>query len=207
MNPSLWLAFFVTATVAALVPGPAVLYVVGQGMRHGARKALAANLGILSGNLIWFTASAIGLAALVAYAAPVFVAIKWIGVAYLVWFGARTILRPPKLETVQPDKGRGSAGRLFAGGFMLQIVNPSVLLFFTAFLPQFLDPRAALVPQLAILAAATAAIEIVTQLVYAFLAGRFRALLTAPRFARWTDRIAGSLLIAAGLGMAALRRG
>ena len=87
MNFSIWLAFFITATVASFVPGPAVLYVVGQGMRHGARKAIAANLGILSGNAIWFTASAIGLAALVAVAAPVFNAIRWLGVAYLTWLG------------------------------------------------------------------------------------------------------------------------
>jgi len=86
------------------------------------------------------------------------------------------------------------------------MANPNVLLFFTAFLPQFIDPHTALSPQIAILALTTAVIELVVQLGYAVLVGRFRDMAAAERFAGVTDRVAGVLLVAAGLGMAAIRR-
>jgi threonine/homoserine/homoserine lactone efflux protein len=135
-----------------------------------------------------------------------FFAIKWIGVAYLIWLGLSTFFRTSKLAMLKPAAGTADARRLFAGGFVLQMANPNVLLFFTAFLPQFIDPHAALWPQIAVLALTTAVIELVVQLVYAALAGRFRLMATASRFAVITDRVAGVLLVAAGLGMAAIRR-
>ena len=205
MNLSLWLAFLVTATVAALVPGPAVLYVAGQSMRSGARKALAANAGILSGNLVWFTASAIGLAALVALAQPVFVAIKWFGVAYLAWLGLcawRDALRTasPRVDLPRPA---ASGARLFRQGVLLQLGNPKAILFFTALLPQFVDPAHAIAPQIAILAATSTVAEFVVLAGYAWLAARGGALLvTRPRLARATDAAAGTCLLGAGIGLA-----
>lgn len=200
-------AFVVAMTALCVVPGPAVLLVVSQALSHGTAKSVWSILGITAAGTMLFVLSGTGIGALLFASTELFFVVKWIGVAYLVWWGAMSFLRTPKLETVEPDGGSGSPARLFAGGFVLQMANPSVLLFFTAFLPQFVDPHRPLVPQLAILAAATAVIEIVVQLVYAFLAGRFRAALTGPRFAKATDRIAGTLLIVAGLGMAAMRRG
>jgi threonine/homoserine/homoserine lactone efflux protein len=96
--------------------------------------------------------------------------------------------------------------RLFLNGFILQMSNPKALAFFVALLPQFINPHAAIAPQVAILAATSMVIELLVQLGYALLAGRAAHLAAQPRFARITDRVAGSLLIGAGLGMAALRR-
>jgi homoserine/homoserine lactone efflux protein len=201
-----WSAFAVAMAALCIVPGPAVLLVLSQALSHGTAKAAWSILGITVAGVAWLALSATGIGAVLVASYDLFFAIKWIGVAYLIWLGASTFFRTSKLSAVKPDTGVASPRRLFVGGFVLQMANPNVLLFFTAFLPQFLDPRVALIPQLAILAATTAVIEIVVQLGYATLAGRFRALLTAPKFARITDRVAGSLLIAAGLGMAAMRR-
>lgn len=202
-------AFVVAMTALCVVPGPAVMLVLSQALSHGTAKAVWSILGITAAGTAWFVLSATGIGAILVASYELFFAIKWIGVAYLVWFGAVMFLRASKGGRIELA-GRLSASpptrNLFWGGFVLQMANPSVLMFFTAFLPQFIAPKAPLVPQIAILALATAVIEIAVQLSYAFLAGRFRDLLTAPRFARITDRVAGLLLVAAGLSMAAIRR-
>ncbi|HEV7490089.1 MAG TPA: LysE family translocator [Rhodanobacteraceae bacterium] len=205
MTTRLWLAFFITATAAAFVPGPAVLYVVGQAMRHGANKAVAANLGILSGNMVWFAASAVGLATLVAFAAPVFVAIKWIGVAYLTWlgFGAwRDALRGAEpSRRIAPALQSGA--RMWRHGALLQLANPKAILFFTALLPQFVEPSQAIAPQIFVLAVTSIVCEFFVLAGCGCLAARGGALLVArPRLARVTDAAAGSCLLGAGIGLA-----
>lgn len=210
MNTSLWLAFFITATVAALVPGPAVLYVAGQAMRHGAAKAVAANLGILSGNAVWFTASAVGLATLVAFASPVFVAIKWLGAAYLAWLGLcawRDAVRGTS-DAPRIAAPVASSKRLWRQGVLLQLANPKAILFFTALLPQFVDPARAVAPQIFVLAVTSIASEFVVLAGYAGLAARGGALLVTrrPRLVRASDAAAGTCLIGAGIGLALAHR-
>jgi threonine/homoserine/homoserine lactone efflux protein len=206
MNPSLWFAFFVTATVAAIVPGPAVLYVAGQGLRHGARKAIAANLGILGGNAVWFAACAAGLAALVAVASPLFAALRWLGAAYLAWLGLRAwrdALRglPSAQRLAAPVRGGGL--RLWRQGVLLQLTNPKAILFFTALLPQFVEPAHAIAPQILVLAATSLLSEFVVLAAYGWLAARGGTLLVArPRLARAADAAAGTCLIGAGVGLA-----
>jgi threonine/homoserine/homoserine lactone efflux protein len=229
MNPHLWLAFLITATAMAFVPGPAVLYVAGQGVRHGARKAVAANLGILSGNAVWFAASALGLATLIALAAPVFIVIKWLGVVYLAWLGLcawRDALRGPRARRpeaaadvpspAQRERGDRSlrewwvrarsdraSVRMWRQGVLLQLANPKAILFFTALLPQFIDPAHAIAPQVFLLAVTSIVSEFFVLAAYAWLAARGGALLLArPRLARASDAAAGTCLIGAGIGLA-----
>jgi threonine/homoserine/homoserine lactone efflux protein len=199
-----WSAFVVAMAALCLVPGPAVLLVLSQALRHGPGKATWSILGITAAGTAWFVLSGTGIGAVLTASYDLFFAIKWIGVVYLVWLGIATFFRTPNLGALEPAADGASAARLFAGGFVLQMANPNVLLFFTAFLPQFVDPHAPLWPQLALLALTTAVVEFLVQLVYAALAGRIRG--ATPRFAIVTDRVAGVLLIAAGLGMAAIRR-
>lgn len=205
MPTSLWLAFLITATAAALVPGPAVLYVVGQAIRHDASRAVAANLGILSGNAVWFAASALGLATLVAVAQPVFVAIKWLGVAYLAWLGLsawRDAVRgSDSSQRIAPPVATGA--RMWRRGMLLQLANPKAVLFFTALLPQFVDPAHAIVPQILVLAATSIVSEFFVLAGYAWLAARGGALLIGrPQLARATDASAGTCLLGAGIGLA-----
>lgn len=204
MNPHLWLAFLITATVMAFVPGPAVLYVAGQGMRHGARKAVAANLGILSGNAVWFTASALGLATLIAVAAPLFIVLKWLGVAYLAWLGLcawRDAVRGS--GALKIPRATPAGARMWRQGVLLQLANPKAILFFTALLPQFIEPARAIAPQVFLLAVTSIVSEFFVLAAYAWLAARGGALLLArPRLARASDAAAGTCLIGAGIGLA-----
>ncbi|MBV9693880.1 MAG: LysE family translocator, partial [Alphaproteobacteria bacterium] len=130
-----------------------------------------------------------------------FMAIKWGGIVYLLWLGVRSFLRKPQRGGIQEAHGTAKGGKLFAAGFVLQMGNPGVLVFFVAFLPQFLDAHAPLIPQLAILALASAAIEFAVQFGYALLAEPIRRL--GPRFVTWGERTAGVMLVALGLAMAA----
>src|SRR5688572_16219265 len=86
-----WLLFLATDVALSLTPGPAVLFVVGSGLRRGLRAAVGANLGVLSANLVYFLVSAFGLGVLLATAAPVFVALKWLGAGYLLWLGLSSL--------------------------------------------------------------------------------------------------------------------
>jgi len=207
MSWQVWSAFFVIETVLCITPGPAVLFVLSQALTRGTAKTVWSIGGILASNTTYFILSATGVGAILLASYDLFFAIKWLGAAYLVWLGIGAFLgRSKALSIRRGDAAPMPRRRLFLNGFILQMSNPKALIFFTAFLPQFINPHASIAPQVAILAITSVCIEFVVQLVYAVLADRVSHLASQPRFARISDRLAGSLLIGAGVGMAALRR-
>lgn len=197
MTWTTWWIFVCTETVLCLTPGPAVLYILSSSLKAGARKSIASNLGILSANALYFALSATGIGALL-LSSKLFLAVKWIGAGYLVIYGLKLLL---SRDEVVPDQVQSVVDRkthhLFWGGVTLQMSNPKAILFFSALLPQFLNPHAPVVPQVVILGLTSAAIEFSILLGY----GIAGSALT-PRYARWTNRVAGGLLIGAGAGLA-----
>ena len=207
MTWQIWSAFFVIETALCLTPGPAVLLVLSQALTRGTLRTIWSIAGILAANTAYFILSATGVGAILLASYDLFFAIKWLGAAYLVWLGVSAFLGKSKAFSIRAgDAAPVSGARLFLNGFILQMSNPKALVFFTALVPQFINPHAPIVPQVAILAATSVFIEFFVQLFYALLAGRAAHLAAQPRFAQLTDRVAGSLLIGAGIGMAALRR-
>jgi threonine/homoserine/homoserine lactone efflux protein len=207
MSLHVWAVFAVTETALCLTPGPAVLLVLSQALTRGTRASLWSNAGILAGNTFYFLLSATGVGAVLLASYDVFFAIKWLGAAYLVWLGVSAFFgRSATLSVaVQAAPARGGA-RMLADGFLLQVANPKTLVFFTALLPQFIDPARSVSRQVAILAVTSVVIEFVVLAGYGALAGRLTGQAIQPRFATLTNRVAGSLLVAAGAGMAGLRR-
>jgi homoserine/homoserine lactone efflux protein len=206
MNWSTWWIFVTTEFVLCLTPGPAVLYVLSSALGSGARKSLASNLGILAANTMYFVLSATGLGALLMTSSRLFFAAKWLGAAYLVYLGLKSFFAK---TSVVSDKGANvetRGWRLFGNGFILQSSNPNIIAFFGALLPQFINPQAAMAPQIAILATTSAVVEFLVLLGYGLAAGQASALARESRYANWTNRIAGTLLIGAGAGLAALKR-
>jgi threonine/homoserine/homoserine lactone efflux protein len=207
VKPETWLLFVVTEAVLSITPGPAVLFVLSQAIRRGPSKSVFASLGILSANAMYFVLSATSLGAIILASYDLFFLIKWIGAAYLVYLGLQCFFSKGSMLTLPEEKSAtDSDWRIWTDAFLLQGANPKALLFFTAILPQFIDTNYSIVLQVLILGVSSIVVEFFILLTYGQLAGRTLSAVKNPRFEKLSNRIAGSLLIGAGLGLARLKR-
>lgn len=197
-----WLLFVITEAVLSITPGPAVLYVLSQGIRRGPSQSVWASCGILSANAMYFALSATSLGAILIASYNLFFLVKWAGAAYLVYLGVQCFLAKASVLILPDERPAGTGWRIWRDGFLLQGANPKALLFFTAILPQFIDPNYAVALQILILGVSSIVVEFFILLTYGQLAGRTLAAARNPRFEKISNRVAGSLLIAAGLGLA-----
>ena len=202
MSPTHLLLFAATELLLSLTPGPAVLLVISQGIRRGFRSSTRGAAGILTGNAIYFALSAAGLGALLLASKRVFDILQIAGAAYLALLGLKMLLFPSRADSPDapaPDRGAGS----FMQGLLTQLANPKAIVFFTALLPQFVDPHAPIALQLVILGVISIVVELPVLLMYGFAADRGRARYRkhAPLF----ERLAGACLIAAGAKLAGMR--
>ena len=206
MSLRIWLLFCATDTVLCLTPGPAVLLVVSQAISRGAWSGLAASLGILATNAVYFALSATGVGALLVGSSRVFVVVKWLGAIYLVWMGARMILTT-RAAVPRPEAAPETSTRnAFSLGLVTQGANPKAIVFFTAILPQFVDPSVAIVPQIVILGISSIAIELVVLSAYVATCHAARGLVGETRFVRRLQRLGGAFLVAAGARLAISRQ-
>jgi threonine/homoserine/homoserine lactone efflux protein len=207
MTWQIWLLFVMTEAALSVTPGPAVLYVLSQAIRRGPGKSVWASWGILSANALYFTLSATTLGAVIIASYRVFFLIKWLGAGYLVYLGIRSFLsKASVLSLPESDDVSRTGPRILRDGFFLQAANPKAILFFTAILPQFINAHHSIAFQILVLGISSILVEFVILFVYGQLAGRALSAARSHRFEKLTNRIAGSLLIGAGVGLASLRR-
>jgi len=208
MTWTLWGWFLLTEIVVSVSPGPAVFFVLAQALRNGQARARWATVGILAVNALFFVLSAAGLGAMLVASHRVFEVIKWVGAGYLVVLGVRTIVGSKGTSLVEAASeteigARGEADwRTMTRAAMMQLANPKALLFFTALLPQFIRPSAPVGSQMFILGATSIVAELIVLTGYGLLAGRLSAVARQPRFATATNRVAGTLMVGAGVGIA-----
>lgn len=202
MSTDKLLLFIAMELVYSFTPGPAVLLVSTYGFRKGFGAAMAAVLGIETGNTIYLLISAAGLGALLATSAFAFEIVKWAGAAYLVMLGSWTIWRAGK-DT--PDEKPRVLSHPYVQALLTQLGNPKTVLFFGALLPQFLDVHRPLWPQYLIMWAIVAAGETIIVGAYAWLAARGGEIVH-PRFAAWRERASGAVMIFIGVIFATVRR-
>lgn len=180
-------AFFATP------PDTSQLLIMSNSARHGLRKSLAVVAGDLSANSLQMTAAAFGLTAIISASADALWVVKWAGVAYLAWIGLRLILSKPQTQTPQP-----ASTALFRQGFITSSANPYAVVFFGALFPQFIDPAAAILPQLLILGITYLIVDGLTLIAWGWLAqrtlGRIKVLQGV-----WLNRISGGLMLAAAV--------
>jgi threonine/homoserine/homoserine lactone efflux protein len=206
------LLFIAAGLVLNLTPGPDVLYIVTQALRHGLRAGLVAALGITGGCFVHIFAAAVGVSALMLASVTAFTLLKWMGAAYLVYVGLRMVFsRLPKTVGPDPSEGidRHPASRqelkvIFMRGFWTNALNPKVALFFLAFLPQFIAPTVEHKPLAFLLLGLLFNFNAVwVNLGWAcaavWLAGKAGGLQARMQ---WLDRVAGTLFIAFGLKLA-----
>ncbi len=194
---------FVLATLALLVvPGPAVLFIVARGIDQGRGAALASAAGVAAGSLVHLAAAVLGLTVLLASSAFAFSVVKYLGAAYLIYLGIRTLLTKPD-PTVAIDRRPRPLRRLFTQGIVVQLLNPKIALFFLAFLPQFVDSaRGPVAVQTLALGAVLVGMGMCTDTAYGLVAGSLGGMLRGNRtFANAQRWVAGSVFL--GLGVSA----
>jgi threonine/homoserine/homoserine lactone efflux protein len=201
-DPTQWGLFVVASLVLLLTPGPAVLYIVARSVEQGRAAGLVSVLGIHLGTIVHITAAAVGLSALIVSSALAFAVVKYLGAAYLVWIGIRTLMaRDP--DTGTPVVPADSLRRIFRDGFVVNLFNPKTAIFFLAFLPQFVDPaRGRLHWQILVLGLTFMGLGMMSDAIYALVAGMAGEFLRRNRrFLRFQRWFAGLSFI--GLGITA----
>jgi threonine/homoserine/homoserine lactone efflux protein len=206
MPLELYLAFVLASTVLILVPGPNVTLLVANSLSYGPRPAMATLAGTSSAIALQLAITALGMTSLMLVLAAGFEWLRWVGVVYLVYLGVREWRARPEVLDDQTVRA-ASSKVLYWQGFVVSATNPKTLLFYAAFLPQFIDPGRPLGVQLLLLSLTFLVLATVLDGCYALLAGRVRHLFQTKRRARLRHRVTGSLLIGAGIGLALARRG
>jgi threonine/homoserine/homoserine lactone efflux protein len=197
--------FVVAALALLLVPGPSVLYIVTRSIEQGRAAGLASVIGVHLGSLVHITAAAIGLSSLLVSSALAFNVVKYVGAAYLVFLGIRAIVR--KEAPAEVEVRASPLRKLLRQGAVVNILNPKTALFFLAFLPQFVDPKAGMPAlQIVFFGPVFMGLGLVTDGSYALLAGTAGNWLRASRGWYAVRRyVSGSVFI--GLGLAAALSG
>ena len=206
MPIELWLAFVAASAVLLIIPGPTILTVISYSMSHGRRANVPLVAAVALGDSTALVVSLLGLGALLAASAFWFTAVKWVGGLYLLYLGIRLLRAGIASTEMAAPEAPGSRWRLFANTYLVTALNPKGIVFFVAFLPQFISPAADVSRQLWVLATTFVAMAALNATLYAVFAGSARKLLSSPRAQRRFNLAGGSLLSAAGIWALMARR-
>jgi threonine/homoserine/homoserine lactone efflux protein len=198
-----WLAFVAAAAVLLAIPGPTVTLVIAYALGQGRKAAWATVAGVAMGDLTAMTASMLGLGALLAASSDLFTALRWIGAAYLVWLGIKLWRANPEVAAAE---GAAPARRIFWHAYAVTALNPKSIVFFVAFVPQFVDASLPYAPQAAVLVATFVVMAAANAGVYAVAAGGARGAIRRPSVLRWLNRGGAVALIGAGAFAAFTRK-
>ncbi|MBM3583458.1 MAG: LysE family translocator [Alphaproteobacteria bacterium] len=205
MNPEIWLAFAGASAILLAMPGPTVTLVIGLTLASGRRAAWASVPGVALGDFVAMSASLAGAGAILAASATLFTVLKLAGAVYLVWLGVKLwrssmAITPLTLRATPRPRG------VFLQAFTVTALNPKSIVFFVAFVPQFMAADQPLLPQTTVLVATFVTLAAINAALWVAFAGALRTRMTRASVRRWLDRAGGTLLIGAGLVTALARR-
>jgi threonine/homoserine/homoserine lactone efflux protein len=200
-----WLAFVAASALMLAIPGPTVLLIISYALGHGRKPAVALVGGVALADLTTMTTSMLGLGAVLAASAPIFTAVRWAGAAYLVYLGIK-LWRAPVAADPAREAADASTFRMAAHAWLVTALNPKGIVFFVAFVPQFLDASRPFWPQVAVLEATFVALSALNSGTYALLASSARHALQTPQVRQRVNRTGGALLVGAGLFAAGWRK-
>jgi threonine/homoserine/homoserine lactone efflux protein len=202
MDLHLYLAFILATSILILIPGPNVALIVANSVAFGTRYGLLTVAGTASAMVLQLALFALGMTALMDVMAQWFEWIRWLGVAYLLWIGARQfIAEPVDLTRTRPE--RRPLSEIFLRGALVSLTNPKTLVFYGAFFPQFITEGADLGRQVIWLSLTFLVIALLLDSAWAIAAGRARGVLASR--GRLRNRLSGGLLMGAGVGLALAR--
>ncbi|RWX75654.1 LysE family translocator [Neorhizobium lilium] len=197
-----WLAFAAASSILLAIPGPTILLVISYALSHGRKAASATVAGVALGDFTAMTASMLGLGALLAASALLFTVLKWVGAAYLIYLGIKlwkTPVTKAAMEEGAEEKQVSKPFRIFLHTYVVTALNPKSIVFFVAFLPQFLDLSRPLLAQMAIFEVTFLILATINATLYGLLASMARNSIRKPKVQRIVNRTGGSLMIGAGL--------
>jgi threonine/homoserine/homoserine lactone efflux protein len=208
MSLEAWLAFAAASAIMLAIPGPTILLVVSYALGHGRKTAFATVSGVALGDFTAMTASLFGLGALLAASATLFTVLKFIGGAYLIWLGIK-LWRAPIIDGPMADNDNlpeEKSLKIFLHAYVVTALNPKSIVFFVAFVPQFLNPALPFFSQMLIMEATFLVLATINASTYALAAHAARGLIRKAAVQRAVNRTGGTLLIAAGAVTAGYRR-
>lgn len=198
VDPHLYAAFLGVMAVMAVTPGPANVFSIANGVQRGPMGALAGVAGMNAATLVWFAAAALGLGALIVAFPAVFRLVSVAGALYVAGLGLKALHGAFRADGAETGHAPIRLGRgAFVDGFMVQIANPKIVLFFSAVLPPFLDVNRPAAPQLALFALATIGMDVLSMSAYGLGGAALARRMTEPRFRRGFAVFTGLLLLAA----------
>ncbi len=207
MDIGLYTVFLATTVMLILVPGPAAITVATQGAGHSAGRAFLGVLGVAMADVIFFALSATGIASLIVASNLLFSVIKWVGVVYLFYLGLSVFFSNSAAVQVERRDHPAKGYRLFSQGLVIQLSNPKALLYFSALLPQFVDPGRPILLQMLLMGASCLVADLVVYSCFSHLGAR----LARQKLKAWVsgliNKAAGATLIVTGVKIASLQVG
>ena len=201
MNWDLFAAFLVITAILIVVPGPIVTLVIATGARQGVRAAMVTVAGTSLGDAVLLTVIAFGLNWVLQNAAALFELLRFVGAAYLIWLGIKAWRHAGETKPAE------TSGRInFTRGFLVALSNPKTIAFFTAFLPQFVDPKLAVTTQLIVMCVVTVLLAALSNSALAIVSGIGRAWFMRPDRTRLLGRVSDAVLVGGGVWLLLARR-
>lgn len=206
MTIEIWLAFVAAVAVFFVIPGPTMILVVSEAINHGKKSVIPLVSGVLLGDFVAMSLSLLGLGAILATSASLFLVLKWLGVCYLIYLGVKTWRQAPTLFSNNDSDHDASSKKMLSSAFIVTALNPKDIIFFVAFLPQFVNPTSPVLPQLLILMATFLIIDMLNIFLYTVFARTMRSKISNVKTQVRINQVGGSALIGAGMITASIQR-
>jgi len=199
MTFEIWLTFVITASIIIVVPGPTNIYIVGQSLNHGKKASIPLSAGVITGDALCILLSVLGVSALLSLCSAVFTIIKYCGSAYLIYLGIKMLIEScnaiPQQSLIDSYNSKG----IFRDVFLVTSLNPKGIIFYSAFMPQFVNPQQNITVQFAILSITFILLALLNVVVYSLLADKVREYFMSSTFMKTFNVSGGIGLIGAGL--------
>ncbi len=206
MAIEVWLTFVITAAIILVIPGPTIIFVVGQSLIHGKKASIPLSAGVIAGDALCILLSLLGLSTLLTLFSAAFLIVKYLGAAYLMYLGIKMIRLNFRLEAQPVEASSYDSKSIFRDVFLVNALNPKGIIFYSAFMPQFVTPHQNMFLQFALLSVTFLFLALLNVVGYSLLASKTNQLFKSQKFTSIFNITGGLSLICAGLYSATMKQ-